>query len=552
MPVKEVDICVFCVHTRVNFHQVSSELASFSCSVLGVAIVFCYINQTTFFAACLSLNEKRIAAQRHFFCLCTTVRSKNEYRLEEKSALTVFCCAGQKPTKRRNLDSYLERFPGWLLPKITLHIVGKVVILIGFLVYLGVAIWGAVNLEQGLVIKNLVSKDSYFYKYTTWREDNFISRVPVSFVIDNTVQYHSSDIQNKVHDLIARVEDNQYMSSTYFSWLETYLNSPYTVSTSEADFIQGWYNFIADARFARFKNDVKVSADNTSILASRVYVFTSNIKDSQDSGKMMLEVRDVASNSPGLSVTAFAPAFIFYEQYVAILPQTLQTLGASLACVFVITAIFMPHPLLLLYIVVTMAMIIVGIIGFMHHWGLTLSSITMIHIIMSVGFSVDYTAHTCHAFMVATGKDRNERVKKALQASGSPIFNGALSSVIGIAMLAAAKSYIFNSFFRVMLLVILFGIGHSVLFLPVILSVIGPGKSKEVDEKEEELDGGYQLQPQTKKRISPEPPYSAGPVARSTASEITVYDQMSEIVGNNPKSMAVYDGSKITVMKSPK
>ena len=513
---------------------------------VGVAILFCYINQCTLFAACLSLNEKRIASQRHFLGCCKKVESKDEYKSSQASRSTIFCCGGRVPKVKRDVDSYLERFPGWLLPKIVLNIYGKVIILLAFLVYLGFAIWGAINLEQGLVIRNLVSEDSYFFKYTTWEEDNFRQRIPVSFVVDNIINYHTFDNQNRIDNLITRASSNQYMSNTKISWLDEYRGSAGTYdNASEALFIAGLQSFLTNPQFARFKNDVQISTDNGSILASRVYVFTNNIKDSQDSGTMMTDMRDVASASPGLSVTAFSPPFIFYEQYVAILPQTLQTLGASLACVLLVTAFFMPHPLLLLYIVVTMAMIIVGIIGFMHHWGLTLSSITMIHIIMSVGFSVDYTAHTCHAFMVANGRDRNERVKRALQHTGSPIFNGALSSLIGVAMLAAAKSYIFNSFFRVMVLVILFGIGHSVLFLPVVLSVIGPGKKKEHGNTEPDF---YDNPDFEMNRVSPKPEYTR---SRSRLSEVSVHEKMENIVEKNPKMMAVYDGEHIKAKKSP-
>ena len=513
----------------------------------GVAILFCYINQCTLFAACLSLNEKRIASKRHFLAWCKTVKSKDEYKNVDASRSTILCCGGHVPRVKRDVDSYLERFPGWLLPKIVLNIYGKVIIVLAFLVYLGFAIWGAINLEQGLVIRNLVSDDSYFFKFTNWREDYFVSRIPVSFVVDNPIDYHTLDNQNRIHDLVKRASDNEHMSHTSLSWLEAYQRNPAGVynNASLATFIAGLQSFLDIPQFSRFRNDVKISSDNSTILSSRFYVFTNNIKDSQDSGTMMTDMRDVASASPGLSVTAFSPPFIFYEQYVAILPQTLQTLGASLACVLLVTAFFMPHPLLLLYIVVTMAMIIVGIIGFMHHWGLTLSSITMIHIIMSVGFSVDYTAHTCHAFMVANGRDRNERVKRALQHTGSPIFNGALSSLIGVAMLAAAKSYIFNSFFRVMVLVILFGIGHSVLFLPVVLSVIGPGKKKEHGNTEPDF---YDNPDFEMNRVSPKPEYTR---SRSRLSEVSVHEKMENIVEKNPKMMAVYDGEHIKAKKSP-
>jgi predicted RND superfamily exporter protein len=67
-----------------------------------------------------------------------------------------------------------------------------------------------------------------------------------------------------------------------------------------------------------------------------------------------------------------------------------------------------------------------------------------------------------------------ERVKSAIDKTGAPIFHGAISSLLGIVVLFWAKSYIFRTFGIVMAFVLLFGITHALLLLPVILSWIGP------------------------------------------------------------------------------
>lgn len=297
--------------------------------------------------------------------------------------------------------------------------------------------------------------------------------MPVTLAVVETYQYSNSQTQTNIENLIADAQANAFFrSDTILSWLHAYKSDPRFYSdSSENDFIAGLQLFFQEPEYHQYVNDVIIDGDR--ITAARIYIFTNVIEKSQDQGTMMTTIRDIASRSP-LSVIAYSPAFIFYEQYIAILPQTLQTLGIGVAAVFLITALFMPHPILLFFVVITMAMIMIGIVAFMHFWDLTLSSVTMIHLIMSVGFSVDFTAHICHAFMVAKGSCRNDRAAEAVTSSGGPIFNGAISSVLGILMLAFAKSYIFRSFFKVMLLVIVFGASHALLFLPVVLSLIGP------------------------------------------------------------------------------
>ena len=52
--------------------------------------------------------------------------------------------------------------------------------------------------------------------------------------------------------------------------------------------------------------------------------------------------------------------------------------------------------------------------------------------------------------------------------------NGGFSTFIAFVLLANSKSHVFITFFRVFLLVVVFGLFHGLTLLPVILSWIGP------------------------------------------------------------------------------
>jgi len=130
-------------------------------------------------------------------------------------------------------------------------------------------------------------------------------------------------------------------------------------------------------------------------------------------------------------------------------------------------------------------------IGLMNVWNLTLSSITMIELIMSIGFSIDFSAHVVHAFLASVGKgDRNMRAFKACTRVGLPIFNSAISTVIGICLLGLSRSYIFHTFFKSILILMALGVLNSLLFLPVLLSVIGPNwpRHRVLDKKKLNTD----------------------------------------------------------------
>ena len=301
--------------------------------------------------------------------------------------------------------------------------------------------------------------------------------------------YSSQSTQDHITSLLQTAKNMDAIdSSSEINWLSEYKHTPLYNDYNETTFVGGLKDFLNQGG-SRFKTDVVFYETESRIKASRFYVISNNVKDTTDQGEMMLGVRTVAYNSE-LPCFAYASPFIFFEQYVQILRSTLQTVGIALAVMIMITTIFMPQAVLVYFVFLIMVMILVGIFGFMYYWDLTLNSVTMIHLVIAVGFSVEFSVHICHAFASVTvteedvvkrhfcsGEGRNVReirVEKAIDSSGGPIINAALSSLVGILMLTLSTSYIFQSFFKLMLLVILFGLAHSVFLLPVLLSFAGP------------------------------------------------------------------------------
>lgn len=62
-----------------------------------------------------------------------------------------------------------------------------------------------------------------------------------------------------------------------------------------------------------------------------------------------------------------------------------------------------------------------GVIGYMTFWGVRLESVSMITIIMSIGFAVDLSAHIGYAYTKAEGT-KDMRAIQALGTIGWPVF----------------------------------------------------------------------------------------------------------------------------------
>ena len=53
-------------------------------------------------------------------------------------------------------------------------------------------------------------------------------------------------------------------------------------------------------------------------------------------------------------------------------------------------------------------------------------------------------------------------------------FQGGISTVLGVSVLTFVDSYMIKVFFKTVFLVILFGVAHALIFLPVLLSTVMP------------------------------------------------------------------------------
>ncbi|XP_046556189.1 patched domain-containing protein 3-like [Haliotis rubra] len=441
------------------------------CLYTGVAVIFCYLYQCIFFSPCLALHGRRVDSNRH--CMtCLKTKSRNEFRNDGTSTCKVFCCGGSPPTKRGQDERYVETLPRKYLPRMLLNMWGKSIVILIYIAYLGVSIWGTLNFKQGLILKNLVSTDSYYHSYSETYDTHFSSSFPIPFIFGPTTNYTDKNAVNHMESLIDTAKaDSGVDENSLICWYYSYRATTAYDNSSNVAFVSGLKTFLTTTTV--FDNDVVFDSSETAVKASRCYFLSTNIKESNAQAHVMVRMRALADNSP-LSVYTFHPAYIFFEQYVAILPSTLQTVGVALAVMTVVTGIFLPHPLLVFLVVINIVSILVGIFGFLHVWGLSLSSVTMIHLIMSVGFSVDFSVHVCSAYMIGKGRNRREKVESAIAHAAGPILNGGLSSFLGILVLVFSRSYIFNSFFKIMFTVILFGMLHAVFLLPLILSILGP------------------------------------------------------------------------------
>lgn len=107
------------------------------------------------------------------------------------------------------------------------------------------------------------------------------------------------------------------------------------------------------------------------------------------------------------------------------------------------------------------------------------NAVFVVNLVTSLGFGVEFCSHIGMNFMRQTGT-REVRAKKAVTEMGSSVLVGiATTKFIGVIVLAFAPSTLFKLYyFRMYLFIIVFGAFNGLMFLPTLLSLVGPSEDR--------------------------------------------------------------------------
>ncbi|XP_069787931.1 patched domain-containing protein 3-like [Narcine bancroftii] len=479
------DILAFYIGIMTPFRSVQSF-----CVYTGTTVLFCFIYNITFFGAVLALNGRREASNRHWL----TFRKVETDSKPGQSTFSAMCCVGGAYDAESGVESehaayffFKEHYGPFLTNGWT-----KAGVVLLYLGYLAASIYGCLQLKEGIDLRNLSFDDSYVIKFYDSESDFFSVYGPrVMVTVTEPVDYWNYNVRNEIENCMGRLENLSYVDSDLSeSWLRAYVefseNSTIDIN-NEHGFMTNLTKFLFFVPL--FKQDIDFSENKQSIVASRFFIQTINVSSSIAEKMILTELREMVKECRA-PLLVYHSAFIYFDQYLVIVSNTIQNVVVAAGAMLLVALLLIPNPVCSLWVTLATSSVLVGVTGFMALWGVNLDSISMINLVICIGFSVDFSAHISYAF-VSHGKEScNDRAIIALHALGYPIIQGALSTILGVVVLAAAKSYIFRTFFKIMFLVISFGAAHGLIFLPVFLTFCG--KSKKLNSRKIDKETNHQ------------------------------------------------------------
>ncbi|XP_021045152.1 patched domain-containing protein 3 isoform X1 [Mus pahari] len=441
----------------------SFRSVQYFCIYTGTTLLFCYFYSITCFGAVMALDGKREVAWFRWL----------EKPDQKYSSLKKSCCVpfgsllDEHGEDNHPMNLFFRDYFG---PFLTTSKAKFIVVLI-YIFYIISSIYGCFQVQEGLDLRNLASDDSYITPYFNVEEDYFSDYGPrVMVIVTESVNYWDKDVRQKLGNCMTQFEENEYVDKNLTEfWLEAYMqymNSSGNNPNDKNSFMNNIAGFLQF--FPIFTYDINISSSNE-ITSSRGFIQIVDVSSSSNKKRMLLKLRSIAENCE-VPLMVYNQAFIYFDQYAAIIENTVRNVMIASTAMFIVSLLLIPHPVCSLWVTFAIASVIVGVTGFMAFWNVNLDSISMINLVICIGFSFDFSAHISYAFVSSTEPSVNKKSIEALYLLGYPVLQSAISTIIGVCVLSAAKAYIFRTFFKIMFLVMFFGAAHGLIFIPVFLT----------------------------------------------------------------------------------
>jgi predicted RND superfamily exporter protein len=455
---------------------------SFFCTTAAIAVIAVFFIQVTFFAACLSIDARRLDAKRYDLLPCLVRPIWDERKEEGDAPAAAAAAAAYDPDPEPRKSGFCVNFSAWLATPM----VARGVVLFFAVEGFAMAYHGLTTIGKGINVSDFLPTGSYVEEYFSKRDIYFGEVDQIEFITTKVIDVGKAADRDRLADLTASVDAMEQTVGTCDCWFSSWQQYHAGVNGAALDSATSYSD--ARASFDGFKlTDAFVGHYAASVVFQEVdgveLISTSKCSSlflfsSQDTDKAvgeMDEAREAAAKDDGFAF-AFNANYLWMERYRTIDKLTLTTMVGAIFGVLVI-ALFFLDPVTAVLVAVCVIMINLNLLGMMSLWDVRLNIASLVIMILSVGFSVDYSAHIAEGFMLARGKglDCGKAVENAVSEMGVSVMNGGISTLLAVLMLSISKSEGFRVLFKMFLGMVCFGLLHGLVLLPAMFLVCGAG-----------------------------------------------------------------------------
>ncbi|CAD7957034.1 unnamed protein product [Amoebophrya sp. A25] len=443
------------------------------CFYAAFSVTFCFIFQLTLFLPCLVINMRRTQANRVDCLCCITAKEPHDYYNP-----TGFC-GNQVPGCRSEP----------VLPKIVDSSIrtlmttgGKAFALTAFLALLCASAVGLANQKADFQLEWFFPADSYVVDYFDWSNTYFAQGTRAAVYIRNPQGMSEAALKTCAVDL-----ENYMQSSKYFdqnqmrpSWVKSltdYVNADNSRSIDNFYVqLKAWEATVpgVPGTEVRWVSDADPSQGISAIKISNGVLRKRYIDDGVDRWNTMEALRSEVENVCG-NAFPFSFEFLWWEEVGYTGPEFVRNALICSVCILLIVFAMIPTIRVNIPVIISIVSTILNVVGFYHWYGEPINGVISIYTVICIGLAVDYSAHIGHMFRHSKETTGNTKAVDAMDRIGISVFNALMSTLLAVMVLSGSSSYVFSVFFKVLVLVVVFGFFNALIVLPVLLSIFNGG-----------------------------------------------------------------------------
>ncbi|CAJ0572554.1 unnamed protein product, partial [Mesorhabditis spiculigera] len=501
------DVFSFAIGTFTDIYAVQGF-----CAMTAACMFFTFLYQVTFFAALLVVSAKAQFGGRNSCMPCLPATDIQADAIEKHKKML-------KKSQKEHVALPVKAFGAMgtffrdIYVPILLNVWTKIIIAISFVFYILISIYGIMIMEQGLDYEKLLIPNDPLVLALRTEIELFHGGDQIEIAIVNAPDMTVAENRDRIEQIVRRFERISYSigpkSTTV--WTREYIKYANLTGSYLEDNHESWvvgvYEWSQLFAFYKLWSQDFVWSNTTDLDSLRLDSFrfrigVTDFSTPSDLVAVTAELRGVAAEHPDLEIITYQQSRAIADQLNVILPSTIQNDSLAVICMVVISLLFIPNPLCTVWITIAIITIDLGVIGLLSLWSVKLDPISMVTIIMSIGFSIEFSAHITHGFMSGVNLTAKERVIDSMEKLAWPVVHGSLSTILGVTVLAFIDSYMVLVFFKTICLVLVIGVFHALVLLPIVLEVTHPfmerlnrrlQKRLEEHEQKKEKGVGYAI-----------------------------------------------------------
>uniref|UniRef100_A0A7E4VLW0 SSD domain-containing protein n=1 Tax=Panagrellus redivivus TaxID=6233 RepID=A0A7E4VLW0_PANRE len=484
------------------------------CLYTCVALTIDFIYQLTIFSAIVGICGKRqvqieeaLQAEHKQLPSETSSSTSDPDTYLSKLKDLIISTGFDKSTKSIHRTSPTAQSPdaesSWLMAFVHfLHLkVVRVSILVVFIVHLVISVYLCTLVNTHFDMENLYLRESPLTPISRKMQQFMLNEsFVVNFVVDDMGSFEDEVKREQFANMLTELESiPKYSMGSNGStvWLRDYENSVGFWGEDDdtvwepVEMLRNYRSFNLGENFITTK---KLETGDEVIDSFYFVVTYHNMKNFLDVEEMLLKRRAIlARYAPVFNVSSHHPFEKVPTESAASAPANfIQTAVSAIALMSVLVLLFVMDIGAIFSVVLSILSISTGTVGYLHLWGVNLDAVSLISMLMSIGFSVDYSAHICyHYFTMSTEDDDETPRKKSLKQRlmdqlkpasdsastyhrlehtfngvGWPVIQSGLSTVLGMIPLLFVNAYVVAVFWKTIILVTVLGLWHALFLLP--------------------------------------------------------------------------------------